>query len=418
MAKTDIKGRLNGRGVIFAVESGHLIMFHDQKAWDSDAANFYGCSKRSKYFSTDLGVCSAAPERTEIESLLTRWNFVPGYVLEIEGEAAPAVSTQPQSQANAEGALISAIATALNGKIGVNTAELKNELKEELTRYTEQLIKDRLPIEHIIKVADKEPTKIEGVTHEKFDEICALVNMNKCVYLFGPAGSGKTEIAKQVADALGLEYYMTGAVTQEYKLEGFRDAAGHYHDTELYKAVTRGGLFMFDELDSSLAEALILTNSLTANKYLVFGNGERVQAHPNFRIIAAGNTNGAGATEEYIARYQLDASTLNRFIFVDIDYSPAIEKALTKGDEDLYNFIRQTRKAARERRMKIIISYRTIIDIKDLKQVLSLENAIKYVIANKYDSDTIIMLFEALTSYDNKYIKAAKKLAQAMKAAA
>ena len=60
--------------------------------------------------------------------------------------------------------------------------------------------------------------KICGTTHEKFDEVLNIVNLDIPVYLTGKAGTGKNVICQQVAEALGLDFYFTNAVTQEYKL--------------------------------------------------------------------------------------------------------------------------------------------------------------------------------------------------------
>ena len=46
------------------------------------------------------------------------------------------------------------------------------------------------------------------------------------VALVGPAGSGKTTMAENIAQELGLDFYFTGALMHEYKLTGFIDAHG------------------------------------------------------------------------------------------------------------------------------------------------------------------------------------------------
>ena len=74
----------------------------------------------------------------------------------------------------------------------------------------------------------------------------------------GPAGTGKNFIAKQVADALGLDFYFSNAVTQEYKITGYGDANGEFVKTQFFDAFTKGGLFLLDEMDASCPEALIV----------------------------------------------------------------------------------------------------------------------------------------------------------------
>lgn len=76
-------------------------------------------------------------------------------------------------------------------------------------------------------------------------------------------------ICQQVAEALGLDFYFTNAVTQEYKLTGFIDANGNYQETQFYKAFTKGGLFFLDEMDASIPETLIILNAAIANRYYI-----------------------------------------------------------------------------------------------------------------------------------------------------
>ena len=75
---------------------------------------------------------------------------------------------------------------------------------------------------------------------------------------------------KQVAKALGLDFYFTNAVTQEYKITGFTDANGRYQETQFYKAFKNGGLFMLDEMDASIPEVLVILNAAIANGYFDF----------------------------------------------------------------------------------------------------------------------------------------------------
>ena len=64
---------------------------------------------------------------------------------------------------------------------------------------------------------EKSTKKIKGVTHEKFEQVLKIIGANIPVFMTGGAGTGKNVIAKQVAESLGLEFYCTNAVTQEYR---------------------------------------------------------------------------------------------------------------------------------------------------------------------------------------------------------
>lgn len=83
----------------------------------------------------------------------------------------------------------------------------------------------------------KEPNKeTKQVKHKKYDIIKCCLENSIPVYLAGPAGSGKNYTVEQIAKELEWNFYFSNSVQQEYKLTGFIDAGGKYHDTEFYKA--------------------------------------------------------------------------------------------------------------------------------------------------------------------------------------
>jgi hypothetical protein len=252
-----------------------------------------------------------------------------------------------------------------------------------------------------IKVPDGE------VFHEKFGMIKACISANIPVYLAGPAGSGKNHTLEQVAEQLGLDFYFTNSVQQEYKLTGFIDAGGKYHETEFYKAFTNGGIFFLDEMDASIPEVLVLLNAAIANRYFEFPNG-KVTAHEDFRVVAAGNTVGSGADEQYTGRLVLDQATLDRFAIIEFDYSLAIEAKLAKGDMVLVNFIHSLRKFAQENGIRATFSYRAITMIVKLKDNMDLVDILKIAVFKGMDKDTI-KTFRLYGS--DKYNEAFKKLA-------
>lgn len=239
-----------------------------------------------------------------------------------------------------------------------------------LSKIEEKIYKDfkLIPQIHEIKTLDK-ITEIKDVLHEKFDEVLQIVNLNIPVYLTGKAGTGKNVLCKQIAKALNLDFYFTNAVTQEYKLTGFIDANGNFQETQFYKAFTKGGLFFLDEMDASVPEVLIILNAAIANRYFDFPIG-KVEAHPDFRIIAAGNTTGLGANNVYTGRYCLDRASLDRFAMINIDYSETIEKAMARGKKDLIAFAHCFREATESSGMDVLCSYRTIERIALLEDVL------------------------------------------------
>lgn len=226
-----------------------------------------------------------------------------------------------------------------------------------------------LPQKHEIKIGEKKK-EIIGALHEKFDTVLQLVSCDIPIYLIGAAGTGKNVICKQVAESLGLEFYFTNAVTQEYKLTGFIDANGKYQDTQFYKAFTQGGLFFLDEMDASIPEVLIILNAAIANRYFDFPCG-KTEAHPDFRIIAAGNTNGKGANCNYTGRFSLDSASLDRFAFIEIDYSENIERAVTNNNEELIKFCHVFRRISKKTTNDCLFTYRSLERITRLEEIMS-----------------------------------------------
>ena len=247
----------------------------------------------------------------------------------------------------------------------------------------------------------------EDVKHSKYEQIKLCVENNIPVYLYGPAGSGKNFTLQQIAEELGLEFYFTNSVQQEYKVTGFIDAGGNYHETEFYKAFKNGGLFFLDEMDASIPEVLVLLNAAITNGYFEFPNG-KITASKEFRVVAAGNTVGDGANEQYTGRLQLDQATLDRFALIDFDYDRNIEIAIAQGNLDLVNFIRNLRTQAQEKGIRATFSYRAISMVTKLEGKLEVRQILLIAVLKGLDKDTI-NTFNVNGKYD-KYSAALKEV--------
>lgn len=214
---------------------------------------------------------------------------------------------------------------------------------------------------NVVVDGKKTTTKTEQVLDPNFANILKLVAAHENVYLYGPAGSGKNTIAEQIAEALGVEFYYQNTLVTKFDVSGYKNAQGEYEETPFYKAWKNGGLFFADELDNSTAEAIIALNAALANGYYTFPNsGEKVAKNPNFYCIAAGNTNGQGATEEYCGRYQMDESSRDRFAFIEIGYNAKIEESICGGHLDILEFVRDLRSVTKSLQIKLICGYRAI----------------------------------------------------------
>lgn len=248
-----------------------------------------------------------------------------------------------------------------------------------------------------------EPRKDNEVKHDKFARLLQLMQLGESVYLYGPAGSGKNYVCEQIARALGLEFYYQNSITDEYKLTGFIDASGNYHESEFYRAFTRGGLFMLDELDASCPDTLVTLNAALANGYFTFPGG-REKMHPDFHCIAAGNTCGRGADEMYTGRSVIDASSLDRFTPMKFDYCAGIEKNLAGGRSDILEFIYDMRNSAAAAGVHIVLGYRKISRLaKFMKAGIDTAEAVSLAITGGYDRDEINILRAGLTHKNNVF---------------
>lgn len=261
--------------------------------------------------------------------------------------------------------------------------------------------------EIVVKLPDGSKKSAGSVQHEMFETILKYVTANVPVFMSGPAGTGKSSIAKSAASALDMDFYFSGAVQDIYKFTGFVDANGHYSKTQFYDFCCNGGVFFLDEMDASIPEVLVALNAAIANRYFDFPCG-KVELNENCRFICAGNTYGTGADAEYTGRYQLDAATLDRFAVVDIDYSKDIFNAVTNGNKDLIAFIYDLRKACKAVGVNMILSYRCAQNVTAMESVgLDTASCIKQCIAKGLSKDAAHMISERLT-VNNKYADAWK----------
>lgn len=248
-----------------------------------------------------------------------------------------------------------------------------------------------------------EPFSDEPVKHKRFEQIVTVLREGMSVYLYGAAGTGKNVLCQQIAEELGLKFYFANSVQDRFDLLGYGDANGKFVETEFYKAFTQGGLFMLDEMDNSCEDALITLNAALANKYITFPIVGRVEAHKDFTVIAAGNTCGKGANELYTGRRPLDASTLNRFEFIEVGYDKRIEMQIAKGDSELVDFVHDLRKASKRSGYPLVVSYRNINSIMKLKSKFSMKDCLQMCLLKGMGQDEVGVLYEHLKNKRNMF---------------
>ena len=197
--------------------------------------------------------------------------------------------------------------------------------------------------EVVIKQNDVE-IKIEGTPHAMLERVTRLAAARKNVLMIGPAGCGKTHLASQVAQALGLDFAFVScsAGMSEGHLLGRLLPTGKggqfvYSRSEFVRCYEEGGVFLFDEVDAADSNTLLVLNAALANGHLAIPNradSPVAVKHKDFVCLAAANTFGTGADRLYVGRNQLDEAFLDRFRIgqVILDYDSRVEAMLCPDD--------------------------------------------------------------------------------------
>ena len=261
--------------------------------------------------------------------------------------------------------------------------------------------------------------KVDGTTTERetsftitedYKQVLNCAANRLPVYLFGPAGTGKTTFAMEIAKDLNLPCYIQGTTNDIFALQGIKLPNGDYIKSNVQKAVENGGVLLLDECDSYPEDVQTWFNSLLANRKISFTNCGTIEAHKDLVIIGAGNTNGNGQNDKYL-RQQFDAAFLNRFaIKKHVGYSQSAEDAINK---DSAEFVQALRKA--DKSNNLILSYRTIEFLPKLAQLFGETGAIEANITDTLDTTTIEQLkynIKLVPGYnpENVYCKAFQKV--------
>ena len=213
-------------------------------------------------------------------------------------------------------------------------------------------------------------TPPNGAVHDAFEAVASWVGINIPVLVKGPAGTGKSFLAKQVAEALGLpfaEMSLSGG-TAEHHFVGSRlpgkDGAFEHRTTPFLECYEEGGVVLLDEVDACDENVLLSINNGIANGRLaVPGRDDAPFAikHKDFRLIAAANTYGTGPSAMYVGRNQLDAAFLDRFAVMDVDYDKKLERALCADAPQVANRWWEIREAATSKQLRRVVSTRSLL---------------------------------------------------------
>lgn len=212
--------------------------------------------------------------------------------------------------------------------------QVVNKVGEALRIYiNEEIAKIQLQAPTIVELKRGNLPDIKlGIQHREFPTLLRMCSAalrsghHLNVWVYGPAGTGKSTAAEKVSEALELRFYTLGKQSTEYGILGFINVSG-YQTTEFRRAYENGGIFCGDEIDGWMPDALIALNMALANGHCAFPD-KMVKRHPNFIFIACANTTGTGATMDYVGRMKQDAAFLDRFVSLYWPLDEALEDSL------------------------------------------------------------------------------------------
>lgn len=245
------------------------------------------------------------------------------------------------------------------GKIESALAAHSEEMKAIAAKVNAQ------PVAIEITVNGERIAHTEGLRHEGYDDLLADVSAfiatgktdKANFWLTGEAGTGKTTAAEHIAKSLDLDFRFNGAIDSEYKLRGFIDAQGRVIYTPFRHAYENGGIYLFDEVDSSLPSACLAFNAALSNGCYDFpGVDKPIKRHPKCVIFAASNT-WNGPSGGYVGRFKQDAAFIDRFMRIPWETDEKLEGALCNR-ADWHQFVVKSRAAIRKHGLEHIVSPR------------------------------------------------------------
>jgi MoxR-like ATPase len=260
-----------------------------------------------------------------------------------------------------------------------NHLEIKGALDEPGVRkiVDAKIAEARLPRPIEVHLDDGRKVVLEDRVHFQFEAILDLTQEgHRNILMVGPAGSGKTTLAKNVAEALGLEFgflSLSSGVTETHlfgRILPQSDGSWQYTPSRFVEIYEKGGVFLLDEVDAADANVMVAINAALANGVLANPNGRLHVRHPNCYILAAANTWGRGGDTQYVGRNQLDAATLDRFVLstIRVTYDSDLERDLARGAlaesqaDELLAWVDTLRTRIAENRLRRIASTRLVVN--------------------------------------------------------
>jgi cobaltochelatase CobS len=241
-----------------------------------------------------------------------------------------------------------------------------------ITDMRKQLEGFAKPSERVMVVkVDEIKRKLSKAASPYLGEALIQAKIGINTLLVGPAGCGKTTLAEQVAEAVGMRFgYISLTMgASETWIVGRWTAKGEFINAEFTDFYKNGGVFLLDEVDAADANLLMLINTALSQPYMLNPmTGEKMAKHKDFICVAAANTFGKGGNIVYTGRNRLDGAFLNRFAcgIIEMDYVDAIEAQLCP-DTKLRKKLQKARKFLKEKNSNEMVTTRDLSNAYALK---------------------------------------------------
>lgn len=154
------------------------------------------------------------------------------------------------------------------------------------------------------------------------------------IYIQGDSGYGKTMATEQVCATLKRPLAIvniTNETSEDDLIGGLRIVSGDtvFEYGPVIRAYRDGAVLLLDELDQGTSQIMCLQTILQKKPYFIKKTGETIHPHPDFMVVATGNTKGIGDDFDgrFVGAQQLNDAFLERFsvTFVHTAPSSAIE---------------------------------------------------------------------------------------------
>ena len=264
---------------------------------------------------------------------------------------------EPMTEAEAK---MKALQDLLGGG-DVDEDKVREVASEEAQKVAEKALENAIKPIVVNNEFEQETVVIEN-THSEFAKCLRTVRVHRRALLHGDTGTGKSQIVKGIAEALGYgDKYRIVSCTSEtsiYDLIGCRDANGDFHTGAVLEAYEGGMLLFLDEFDALDPSTGVALNAYLEANTTECGVSQRTdkplaKRGEGFLPMVAVNTLN-GMTSDYSGRMKQDVATLGRFpsiTRVHVDYCKALESRILGSAPKLAERLWSLRQVVRDQKL-------------------------------------------------------------------